>query len=218
MLLVDLRVAEAPIHVGRSLCLKEGLVRGGEPCGGTLVTCPRPDAALLYGHVERSEVKVSKLLMLAMALALMAAAQDQPSSTEELPLYEKLRSSHKLPKWAETACFWDGMHDQFFFVMGSGSRWNLGRIGGPRLRLYDNGMVESDTHLKLERSTDTGSSKYFLSEPYRHEAGWARWRLAIDSDTNRFTLKSVSVNTGRILFDNSGHCLDIKFPLNRPQQ
>lgn len=203
-----------PVTRVATACLRqEPRCRGLNPVVGigTLVTCPRRDAALLCGHLEKPEVKAAQMLMLAITLALSAAAQDQPSSTEKLPFYEKLRSSHKLPKWAETACFWDGMHDQFFFVMRSTGRWNLGRIGGPRLRLYDNGVVDSETHLKLERSADTGSSKYFLSELYRHEEGWARWRLVVDGDTNRFTLKSVSVNTGRILFDSGGHCMDIKF-------
>lgn len=160
-------------------------------------------------------MKVPKLLMLlmAMAIALATAAQDQPTATEELPIYENLRSSHKLPKWAETACFWDGMHDQFFFIMSSGGgRWSLRRIGGVRLRLYDYGMVESETHLKLDRSADTGSSKYFLGDSYPNEVGRARWQLVVDGHRNRFVLKSVSVNTGKTLFYESGHCIEVKSP------
>lgn len=159
-------------------------------------------------------MNVPKLLMLliAMATALATAAQDQPTATEELSIFEKLRSSHKLPKWAETACFWDGMHDQFFFVMGSSGRWNLRRIGGVRLRLYDYGLVESETHLKLDRTADTGSSKYFLGDQYPHETGRARWELVLDVNTNRFVLKSVSVNTRRTLFNESGHCIEVKSP------
>ena len=161
-------------------------------------------------------MKHLRLLLCCTTLLLAAipqlAAQDQTTAPEELPIYEKLRDSHKLPKWAETACFLDGMHDEVFFVFGSdGGRWDQSRLGGVRLRYYDNGVAKPEIHLKLDRKA-AGPSKYFLSDPYKplQVAGWAQWQLMIDWDTNRFTWKSVSVNTGKNLFDESGRCIEIR--------
>jgi hypothetical protein len=143
----------------------------------------------------------------------MAQSQSQPTATDDKPIYDKLRSSHKLPKWAESACFYDGMHDQIFFVMGSdGGHWSPGRLGGVRLRQYENGLNKPEIHLRIDHSAETGASKYFFSDPYqpRGYRGWARWQLVIDWDTNRFFLKSVSVNTGKNLFDESGRCMEVQ--------
>jgi hypothetical protein len=162
-----------------------------------------------------------KQVFLALAtaiIALLSAAQSQPTTTEPLPIYEKLRSAHKLPKWAETACFFDGMHDQLFFVIGAdGGRWNVSRIGGIRLRHYSDGVVDgSEIHLKLDHTAETGPSKYFFSEPYKAREGARHaWQLVIDWDTNRFRLMSISVNMGKSLFDESGHCMEVNSPLTR---